>query len=104
MAATEPRLRVYIGYDPRDTLAFEVCTHTLLKHASIPVEIVPLKDWEVRRTGHFWRDCWIDGHGQLWDVRDWLLCSTAFSYLRFCIPLLEDFAEDWVLWSDPDVL
>lgn len=97
-------LRYYIGYDPRDTLAFEVCVASMRKRASIPVEVVPLKDWDVRRTGHYWRDTWTDGHGQLWDVKDWLPCSTSFSYLRFCIPLLEGFGDDWVLWSDPDVL
>ena len=97
-------LRWYIGWDPRDTLAFEVCAHSLLKHATVPVEIVPLKDWEVRKSGHFWREFYLDASGQLWDLRDNLPCSTLFSYLRFAIPLLEAQGDDWVGWCDADML
>lgn len=97
-------LRVYMGYDPRDTLAFEVAAHSLKKHASIPVELVPLKDWELRARGLFYRTAWINERGQRFDGRDGTACSTEFSYLRFLIPALEDYGEDWVLFTDPDVL
>ncbi len=97
-------LRVYMGYDPRDALAFEVAARSLRKQASIPVEIVPLKDWELRARGLFYRPAWINEEGQRFDGRDGTACSTDFSYLRFLVPLLAGFTEDWVLWSDPDVL
>ena len=44
-------IRVYIGWDPRDAVAFEVCRKSLLDHSSIPLTIIPLKDWELRRQG-----------------------------------------------------
>jgi hypothetical protein len=39
-------LRVYIGWDQRDALAYEVCERSLRKNASGPVEVIALKDWE----------------------------------------------------------
>jgi hypothetical protein len=93
-----------MGYDPRDTLAFEVAAHSLKKHASVPVEIVPLQDWALRAEGLFTRAAWINEEGQRFDGRDGVPCSTEFSYLRFLVPLLEDFGDDWVLFTDPDVL
>ena len=97
-------LRVYMGWDPRDTLAFEVAAHSLRKHASIPVEIVPLKDWELRAQGWFYRSAWINEEGQRFDGRDGIAFSTEFSYLRFLVPLLEQHRSGWVLFTDPDVL
>ena len=63
-------VRVYIGWDQRGALAFEVCRHTLLEHASIPLEIVALKDWELRARGLYWRPYQVDERGQMWDARD----------------------------------
>jgi len=97
-------LRVYMGWDPRDTLAFEVAVHSLRKHASIPVEIIPLKDWELRTQGWFYRSAWINEEGQRFDGRDGIAFSTEFSYLRFLVPLLEQHRSSWVLFTDPDVL
>ncbi len=97
-------LRYYIGYDPRDTLAFEVCAASVLKHASVPVEIIPLKDWDMRARGIYWRGFRIDRNGQRYDDRDGLPASTEFSYLRFLIPIIEEFGDEWVLWSDADMM
>ncbi len=48
-------LRVYVGYDPIDDRAFKVCEYTLLKHASIPVEIIPIWDLPLRKLGIYRR-------------------------------------------------
>ena len=42
-------LTVYIGWDSREPIAAEVCRHSILQHASIPVNIVMLKQQELRR-------------------------------------------------------
>ncbi len=97
-------LRIYVGWDQRDLLAFEVCRHSLLKHASIPVEIIPLKDWELRAAGHFWRPYSVDERGQMWDGRDHRPFSTNFSYTRFCVPLIEEFGDEPVVFCDADML
>lgn len=100
---TKP-LRVYIGYDIRDVTAYEVCRASLLRHASIPVEVIPLKDYELRAKGVYWRPYHVDERGQRWDDRDGKPFSTDFSFARFCVPLLEKDADDWVLFQDPDML
>ncbi|MFQ6016781.1 MAG: hypothetical protein ACE5KF_01170 [Kiloniellaceae bacterium] len=97
-------LRVYIGWDQRDALAYEVCRYSLLAHASIPVEIIALKDWELRARGLYWRAYRVDPRGQMWDERDGKPFSTDFSYTRFCVPLLEDYGDEPVVFCDPDML
>ncbi len=97
-------LRAYIGWDGRDALAYDVCRRSLLRHATIPVEVKPLRDWELRRRGLYWRSYRVDAGGQKWDARDGTPFSTDFSYTRFCVPALESFGEDWVLFCDADML
>ena len=98
------KLRVYIGWDPRDSAAFEVCCSSLRAHASIPVETVALKDWELRAAGVYWRAYHVDERGQMWDGRDGKPFSTQFSYTRFCVPLLEAYAARPVVYCDADML
>ncbi len=97
-------MRVYIGWDPRDASAYEVCRASLIRHASIPLDVVALKDWELRARGIYWRPYNVDERGQMWDARDGKPFSTSFSYTRFAVPLLEDYGEDPVLFCDPDML
>jgi hypothetical protein len=97
-------LRVYIGWDQRDALAYEVCERSLRKNASGPVEVIALKDWELRAKGVYWRDYYVDPKGQMWDSRDDRPFSTNFGYTRFCIPLLEDYGQEPVIFCDADML
>jgi hypothetical protein len=97
-------LRVYIGWDQRDALAYEVCAASLLRHASVAIEIVALKDWELRARGVYWRPYQVDERGQMWDARDGKPFSTNFSYTRFCVPLIEDYGAEPVVFCDADML
>lgn len=97
-------LCVYIGWDARGIDAFEVCRRSLLDHASIPVEVRALKDWELRAQGLYWRPYQVDERGQMWDARDGKPFSTAFSYTRFCVPLLEDYSAQPAVYCDADML
>ena len=97
-------LRVYIGWDPRDAAAFEVCRHSLVRHASVPVEVVALRDWELRAKGAYWRPYRVDERGQMWDARDGAPFSTEFSYTRFCVPALENYGDEPVVFCDADML
>jgi len=98
------KLRCYVGWDQRDIQAYEVCTKTLLDHASIPIEIIPLKEWELRKEGVYWRAYQVDQKGQMWDDRDGKPFSTNFSFTRFCVPLLEEYRDEWVLFMDADMM
>ena len=97
-------LRVYMGYDARDALAFQVASLSIRKHTKTPVTIIPLYDWELRHRKIYWRSYRVEASGQRFDDRDGKPFSTDFSFTRFCVPFLEDYGEDWVLFVDPDVM
>lgn len=97
-------IRVYVGWDPRDHAAYTVAVQSLLHHASVPVEIIPLVDRDLRRQGVYWRSYSVDHRGQMWDAIDNKPFSTQFSFSRFAVPYLEDYADKWVLFTDPDVM
>ena len=41
-------LNVYIGYDPRESVAFYTLAHSILRQASIPVSIAPLMQKQLK--------------------------------------------------------
>lgn len=67
-------LKVYVGYDSREDIAWQVCRHSLLRHASGPVPVYPLKQSTLRELGLYNR---IDSKA-----------STEFSITRFLTPWL----------------
>lgn len=97
-------LNVYVGWDEKDALAYEVCAQSLQAHASIPVNVIPLKHWELRAKKLFWREHHVIGDGQMLDLRDGKPCSTTFSFTRFLVPELEEFQPGRALFIDPDML
>ena len=97
---------MFIGYDPRDDLAYKIAERSLLKHCEIDVEIHPLIDTQLRQSGHYYRSYRVDKTGQMFDDRDGKPFSTQFSFTRFCVPLVCDLEGiyDTVLFCDPDVM
>jgi hypothetical protein len=79
--------RIYIGYDPREKEAFDVCAYSIQKHASIPVEIIRL-DRELLKKYRIYNRKETDS-------------STAFTYTRFLVPYLNKY-KDWALFVDCD--
>lgn len=86
---TKP-LRIFIGWDSREDIAYQVARQSILDHASVPVEIVPLKQNQLRKDELYWRD--VDK-----------LATTEFTYTRYLIPELTGF-EGWALFIDCDFL
>ena len=82
-------MRVFIGWDSRENDAYEVCVHTLLKHSSIPLDIVPLKQKPLRIRGLY--------------TREETAVSTEFAFTRFLTPHLSDYSG-WSLFIDCDFL
>lgn len=81
-------LRIYIGFDPRETVAFNVLAHSIQRRASRPVAITAVSLTqlpEYRRP----RDP---------------LQSTDFSMSRFLVPYLEGYGPEPVLFLDCDML
>lgn len=84
------RLPVFIGWDSREDIAFQVAKKTLIENASIPVDVYPIKLDELVADGLYSRD--IDP-----------LAATEFTYSRFFTPHLAGF-EGWALFIDCDFL
>lgn len=97
-------MRWYVGWDQRDALAFEVCKATLIEQGGGGVEVIALKDWELRARGLYWRDYYVAPNGQMWDRNDDKPFSTAFSFTRFLVPALEDYGSEPVGFCDADML
>ena len=81
-------IRIFIGYDSREAVAFNVLSHSIQTRASEPVEIVPLMLSQLRSV--FKREA----HP---------LQSTEFSFSRFLVPHLSQY-EGWSLFCDCDML
>lgn len=81
-------IRVFIGFDPRETVAFNVLAYSIIRRASTPVTITPLVLSQLtnifRRERHH-------------------LQSTDFSFTRFLTPYLSDF-KGWSVFMDCDML
>ena len=98
---------IFIGYDSREHDAYRVCRHSLYDHATVSIEIRPLKHRELRRNGLFSRPWRIGETGQYVDERDGRPFSTEFSHSRFLVPALADLihvAAPWALFCDCDFL
>lgn len=97
-------MKVFIGWDWRDETAYRICKASLEARASIPVTVEKLHDYGLRKAGVYWREHWVDRDGQMWDARDGKPFSTMFSFARFGIPPLLDYADEWVMFMDADML
>ena len=90
-------LSVFIGYDRREAIAWDVCAYTLAKHASQPVFVQPLKIEKLKAQGLITRQT-IGKH----DINSDAPVSTEFANSRFLTPLLAQ--SGWVIFIDCDMI
>jgi lipopolysaccharide biosynthesis glycosyltransferase len=97
---------VFIGWDARDSLAYEIAVRSIRHHAKREIMVIPLKDHELRRAGFYWRQYQVRANGQKIDEVDGKPFSTDFSFARFCVPELARAMglHEPVLFTDPDIL
>lgn len=77
---------VFIGYDPREAVAYHVCSNSIIRRASQPVAIHPLA---LHNLG-FYVEKHTDG-------------SNHFIYSRFLVPHLMNY-RGWAIFMDGDML
>ena len=80
-------MRVYVGYDTREDIAYQVCEHSI-KRRDRQIEVIPLKQKDLREKGIYYRE--IDK-----------LASTEFTFTRFFVPYLNDY-KGWAIFCDLD--
>jgi lipopolysaccharide biosynthesis glycosyltransferase len=81
-------IRVFIGYDPRESVAFSVLAHSIYSRSSQPVSIVPVMLSQLQDVLHRERHP---------------LQSTDFSFSRFLIPYLSEYSG-YSIFMDCDML
>jgi lipopolysaccharide biosynthesis glycosyltransferase len=77
---------VFVGYDPREAIAYHTCVNSIIRNSSRPVAIVPValnlfKEYSETHT---------DG-------------SNHFIYTRFLVPYLMDY-QGWAIFIDGDMV
>jgi lipopolysaccharide biosynthesis glycosyltransferase len=77
---------IFVGYDPREAIAFHTCVNSIIRHASQPVAIVPL-------ALNLFRD-YTETHGDN---------SNHFIYTRFLVPHLMNYSS-WAIFIDGDMI
>lgn len=91
---------IFIGYDPRETEAFEVCRRSLRRHA-IGSPITALDLPELRNIGLYNRPT-SRRDGVLWDDISEAPMSTEFAISRFLTPLMA--GSGLALFMDCDIM
>jgi hypothetical protein len=81
-------IRIFIGYDHREPIAYHVCAQSIMEHASQPVAIIPLRLSNLKGVLRRPRE----------DTQ-----LTDFSYSRFLVPYLCNY-QGWALFIDGDML
>jgi hypothetical protein len=79
---------VFIGFDERETVAFNVLAHSIHARASQPVSVAPIRLSQLK---------------QVFSRERHPLQSTDFSFSRFLTPYLSGFAG-WSVFMDCDML
>ena len=80
-------MKVYVGWDSREDIAYQVCQHSI-KRKDPDAEVIPLKQNDMRQDGIYTRA--VDK-----------LASTEFTFSRFFIPYLNDY-KGWAVFCDCD--
>jgi len=80
-------MKIYVGYDTREDIAYQVCEHSI-KRRNGQTEVIALKQKELREQGIYYRE--VDK-----------LASTEFTFTRFFIPYLNNY-NGWAIFCDCD--
>ena len=77
---------IFIGYDPREAIAYHACVNSIIRQSSVPVAIIPL----ALNTLTEYSELHTDG-------------SNQFIYSRFLVPYLMNFSG-WAIFMDGDMI
>lgn len=86
-----PTLKVFIGYDSREDIAYQVARRSLVRHTGSHVTVHPIRQTVIRELGLYTRP--LDA-----------TATTEFSLTRFLTPYLAAQHDGWTLFTDCDFL
>lgn len=87
-AMSEKILRIFVGFDPVESVAWHTMVHSIFKRASVPIAVTPLY---LGNLG--------DVYTRPRDPRQ----SNQFSFTRFLVPFLSDYSG-WSVYFDCDMM
>lgn len=88
---------VWVGWDSREKLAYQVCVNSILANSAYPPALRPISlhhSLYQRPTER--------RNGRLWDEIGQAYCATEFSISRFLVPLVSK--AQWALFVDADFM
>ena len=63
---SDDTLLVYVGFDPREREAFQVCERSIKKRSSKPVKVMALRLNRLRKWNLYWRKWrYVDGQAPI---------------------------------------
>jgi lipopolysaccharide biosynthesis glycosyltransferase len=83
-------MKIFVGWDSREDIAYQVCRHSILKRTDADIEIVPLKIEDMKAKG-------------IYNRAPDPMSSTEFTFTRFLIPHLMGY-KGWAIFVDCDFL
>lgn len=83
-------MKIFIGWDSREDIAYQVCRESLIRNSSVHLNIYPIKQPDMRDKNLYWKE-----HDSL--------SSTEFSFTRFLVPCLSEY-KGWSVFMDCDFL
>jgi hypothetical protein len=92
---------IFIGYDKKERIAFDVCKYSLKKRSSVSLDIKPLKINELIQKELYTRPH-ENREGIIYDVISEAPMSTEFANSRWLVPFLSN--HKWSLFMDCDML
>jgi len=81
-------IRIFIGYDSREPIAYHVCVQSIMETSSFPLSITPLRLSNLK---------------YIFDRKRETNQFTDFSYTRFLVPYLCQY-QGWAIFIDGDML
>jgi hypothetical protein len=94
--------RIFIGFDPREAVAYDVCEASIDARLSRSIMVKPIILDEMRERGIYRRPT-ETRDGKLWDVISEAPMSTEFAISRFLVPHLMNY-RGWAVFMDCDML
>lgn len=93
-------MKIFLGWDRSEEEACQIARASILKHASVDVEVIPLS---METLGKQYTRPTSMRKGKLWDNISKAPMSTSHAIARFWVPYLCDF-KGWAVFMDGDVL